>query len=407
MTDSTATEVGDLDVSRTLSRSGLAWLVVAQTLTLVCDGIAAVSIPLILLERSVSGTIVGTCAAAASTGAAVGLLVSSGYIDRVSKRTALQIFEIVRLFAIVLFVVSCNWADSVVVPGVLAASFLVGLSAACYRPLLSAYIGEVVDEKSRLAANGIRSSTSKVAAIITPAAGGAFAAFSPWFSMIIVAGTTCTTSFVILSRLVRDRVACTTGNGFLRESAGGFRYCWKNRVLRQVMIQGVIQLGIAVPPLTPLLAIHLRHANSSGFYGLFFTVEALGAIAGSMLAMKIGLTATRSVLTVTAACGAALPLAIVVDNVWFGFTVYLIAGLGLGCFGVVWMSFLQSAVDRQYLGRVLNVDSLGTVLVAPFATLLATMSINWLSPSALGIVLTVIGALSVLLLLRVRISVHP
>lgn len=386
------------EAPRPLSKPAFVRLVVAQALTLVCDGVALIALPLLLLRHDNAASLISVSLAMVAVGGIVGLFGSSAIVDRVSKRTALQFLEGVRLVAIAVLVASVSGGAPN--PAVVAiAALALGCASSCYRPILSAYIGIVVSDDMRKAANAVRSTVSKTAAIISPAFGAIFTTLSPTFGLIVVAGGSCTISVILLSTISRDRPVASTDESFLDASVGGFRYCWSNLVLRRVIMQGALQIGLTIPPVAAVLALHLADLDRDYAYGWYFTAEAVGAIVGAAIAAKYAIPASRRSLMITAFGGCLIPLALAVNSVTAGVTLYALGGLGLGCFGVIWISYLQETVDRGVLGRVLNVDAIGPALISPIAILV----VGWLSTSVpaatIGLVLAAAGCASLLILI--------
>lgn len=82
--------------------------------------------------------------------------------------------------------------------------------------------------------------------------------------------------------------------------------------------------------------------------------------------------------------GSTLAIGVPWPAVWFPWAACacsVFIGLGLGAFGVIWVSVLQELVPEEKQGRVFSIDALGSFCLLPLGLSLAGLATDHFGPS--------------------------
>ncbi|GHO54071.1 hypothetical protein KSB_25460 [Ktedonobacter robiniae] len=117
------------------------------------------------------------------------------------------------------------------------------------------------------------------------------------------------------------------------------------------------------------------------------TANALGAIVGSIIIGQRRQLRRRGILAYLSLLltgGSTMAIGFPWPTVWFpwaacGCSVFI--GLGLGTFGVIWVTVLQELVPEEKQGRVFSIDALGSSCLLPIGLSLAGLATDRFGPS--------------------------
>jgi MFS family permease len=132
----------------------------------------------------------------------------------------------------------------------------------------------------------------------------------------------------------------------------------------------------------PLLVRDVLRADASVF-GLINASAGVGEIIGGILIGQVRIHRVGIVMYAAAAFGA---LGLALYGLFPVFPALLLYGVVLGIgfvgFGILWDSAVQRHVPREFLGRVGSVDWFGSILLGPFAPLVAGALVERVGPAA-------------------------
>jgi hypothetical protein len=136
--------------------------------------------------------------------------------------------------------------------------------------------------------------------------------------------------------------------------------------MASVIAQGTVQVLLVIAPEVVLLPLVLRARGQLSAYGILLAIQALGSVAGGLLAARWQPKEPGTVALVAL-------LGLTVELAFLAVSVPLLAlaaataltGLGYAIFGVLWATALQRAVPQHVWSRVFSVDSLGTFALEP------------------------------------------
>lgn len=132
-----------------------------------------------------------------------------------------------------------------------------------------------------------------------------------------------------------------------------------------ILLATVIMTLVTAPAYVILPFEAHQHLGGSAAYGAVMAAVGLGAIIGSLVAAKLRLRRTGVVALAglfmmgpAFAALATLPLGGVI-------VFWVLAGIGVAIFNVLWMTALQQDVPDHLLGRVISLDMLGSMALMP------------------------------------------
>ncbi|MBE3593544.1 MAG: MFS transporter [Candidatus Carbobacillus altaicus] len=379
-----------------LKNKAFLMLWVSQFLNVTGDAIFSVALGLFLLQRAHPAQDLGVVLGAVAFGAATSLMYGGVLADRFRKSRVLIVSDILRLLG-VLGIIILGGKSSLILLGTLG--LFIGIGEGLYRPTYSALIPEIIDEKNIRAANGLRSATNRVAAMIGAALGGVLAAAAgPSFALWVDVITFAVSIMILL--LIRDSVHHRPDEESLLNSAiSGLSYVIHRPWMSAIILQGMLQVAFVVAPVTILLPLVFGQVHSE-LYGITLSVEAFGAFLGSF--MGASFISSRPGLYAMIALMLQVPQLVILASgfhVWLLVPSSFLTGFGLSAFGVIWITSLQLITPREKLGRVLSIDALGNSVISPLGFilvgyLLPLVGFQFVAWFALGVLVTsILGAL--------------
>ena len=363
----------------------------SHLLSLLGNGMAAVALPLIVLQTT--GSPLGTAALAAATAApavVVGLL-SGVVIDRINRRTASVVSDVVSAVSVAaLPLVDLVWGLDLVwfivlgvfgsfgdVPGTTAREVLA--------PAVARHAGL---DLTRVV--GLRQTVTSAALVIGPAAAGVLLATLEATSVLWITAATSAVA-ALLTRTLPRRLGEAEGGGasrrsVLRELGEGVSVVWRSRFL--LGAAGLlVGLAVALGGLQGLvMPLYFATIARPGLLGLVLTALAAGMLGGAALYSAIGARVPSRVwlpagLTATTA-GFLLMASLLGPAVVFTGAVLL--GLGNAVVGaVVGVMQVQRTTDAVR-GRVFSVNTALLMVAAPLGIGLAGVVATYGTPVLAG-----------------------
>lgn len=322
----------------------------------------------------------------------VGFVLVGGVLaDRLPRRTLMLLTDLMRAVSQAMLAV---WMFTGHVPlaALMVFAAVDGLGSAFFRPALSGLIPSLADAASLQRANALLGFGRSLSSLAGPALGGVLvAAFQPATVFAIDAASYLVSALFLLA-VPRDTVAPrSAASSMFADLRDGWVEFRSRRWLWSIVAQFSLIHLTAVPAYL-VLGPQIAADGLGGARGWGFVLGGFGAgaVAGGLLMVRF--TPRRPLLLATAgllgfvpallalALSAPLP-AVVAAGV--------LAGTGMGVFGALWDTTLQTNVPRQVLSRVSAYDWFGSLVTLPLGYVL----VGFLAQVAGPGVLLVTGAL--------------
>lgn len=243
---------------------------------------------------------------------------------------------------------------------------LLGILRAFFSPALTAAIPDLVPRERITAANSLNQISIQGSALLGQAAGGVlYQALGPAFLYLadgasyLYAGL-CTALIREPARPAERRPATAHPfRRFLRETADGFRFLWRQRGLRDFIVIASVNNFLSMPilVLAPFY-VDLYLKAGERWYGFLLAAVGAGQIAGYAMAGALrpgGAARRRWIVGSMLAAPALFAVVGLVREPFVALAGVFLVGLGLGIINVYFLTFLQTATPREVRGRVMSV----------------------------------------------------
>jgi MFS family permease len=330
------------------------WL--ARTISHVGDGIAIVSLVLLVQGTEETGTAIGALLLANSVPRVLGP-VAGVVVDRVEQRTLMVLCDLGNA-AIFGTIVLLRPSFGILLVFVTASALLDTLFAPAGRSAVPA----LVHEDDLVQANAWMGTSLNLQVALGTLLGGLLVAAVGLRGALAVDAATFVLSAALLVGVPPLRPASSSEgpSGFLAVGREGIGFAWRTRMVRTFII--VLFLGVAFAAVDNVALVFLVRETLGGGPLAFGLVSA--AYGAGMIGASVGLSIRRTTVAVTTlliagwmasgvgtvATGIAPLIAIVAVS-------QAVAGLGNGLENVAADTLIQRAVPREMLGRVFGLVS--------------------------------------------------
>ncbi|MGN7151019.1 MFS transporter [Arthrobacter sp. SAFR-179] len=264
-------------------------------------------------------------------------------VDIFPKR---RIMMVCQSIIVLLGVGLAAWAASgtITVWVVYASCIALGITAAVDQPTRQVFVNEVVGDAGLRPAIGLNNALSQLGAMVGPALGGiliAQAGPAAAFASNALIGV------LVLGMIAAIRVQelhpgtpAERGRG---QVLAGFRYVRERpRLLLLILLAGLLgAFGMNGPVVLAAFAERVWHNGVEGF-GLFNTVSALGALAGALLAARLGNMGRRGIVAAAGLFGLSQLVAALMPNLVLFVAMLVVVG-------IMTLLFLTSAATAVQL----------------------------------------------------------
>ncbi|NYD66302.1 MFS transporter [Agromyces atrinae] len=363
----------------------------SYTLSLLGNSIAAIALPLIVLQSTGSALGAGAVAAASAIPAFVVGLVAGVVIDRINRLTASVISDVISAAALaalpivdlvtgldigwfVLFGIIGTIGD---VPGMTAREVL-----------LPAIVSNGRMTADRLL--GLRESLGAVALLLGPAAAGTLLVVFDGSTVLWITAAT-SLSAAALTLLIPHRVGAiaprgegavaTGGWGALRE---GWRALFRSRFL-VVVTALTVASAVALAGLQGLvLPVYFTLEGHPEMLGFVLSALALGMLVGGATYAFAATRLLRRVWLLTGLVGTTIGLAMIaaLASVWLVFAGAFVVGLASGLFGALLGVLMIERIPDAVRGRVLGTQNAILTLAAPLGIVVAAVVTEYVGVGA-------------------------
>jgi MFS family permease len=281
--------------------------------------------------------------------------------DRVKRRELMIVTDFAMAAVVLLLLFVHDPSDAWVIYLV---AFLYGVGGAVFFPARSALLRLMLPEDMLAEANGILSSGQQGVRLFAPLIGAAlYTVVGGGLVAIVDAATFLGSAYFLWRMTLREEKPQPEEQHFVEEVTAGFKHVWRTLPLRQ-LVAGV-SLALLVVGFSETLiffVIQAVHKHPS-FFGVFATLQGVGAIAG-------GLTASRVVRRFgelkTAGIGLVLfgvcSLILTLPSLGLVLLAFPVAGVGLAWLIVGYGTALQTRTPIAIQGRVSSAADLVATL---------------------------------------------
>lgn len=177
---------------------------------------------------------------------------------------------------------------------------------------------------------------------------------------------------------------------------------WRSRDVNTLLVVNIAVSLLAMNfALVLTSTVNLSYGGGAATVGAVHTLNAVGAVAGGLLAARRVRVNVRSLVLATAVFGVALTLNAVAPTLILFLFVAPVPGIGPGYYQGIVNAAAQESVPPKFIGRMMSWMTLGSYGMVPFGALV----MGWIIDSSNGRVALGISAASVLacaLLVRLR-----
>jgi MFS family permease len=362
-----------------------------QAISSIGDGIFNIAmISAVLLHHRYAD--LGFVLAAESAAMVVMSLLGGALADRMRRGRAMVLSDIMQFLAVLGFTLGVASGPLLLI---LPFAALIGAGSAVFQPAFGALIPSLVPDEDLSAANALKKTTTKLAAVIGPGLGGLLLATCGYRVALMVDLGTFVVSTLTLIGLAEPVPERGEAESVFRDARAGLSAVRDRPWVMTIILQGTVQLLLVMGPAVVLLPILLKDRGMFNAYGVMVGLEAAGYVLGGLVASawKPRRTGVVAVCALSLLGLQLLALLLGLSVYILGFTV-LATGFGYALFGVLWTSALQRSFPDELLGRALSVEMLGTFALAPLGLALTPLAMDVLGDRQILIAALVVLAAS-------------
>ncbi len=356
------------------------WL--GGTVSALGDQFYLVALPWLVLQLTGSNLAVGTVLMCAAVPRAVLMLGGGAVSDRIAPRRIMLTTASTRT----LFVGAVGvlvWFHVIQLWHLYILAMAFGTADAFGIPAFQATLPALVEREQLPSANAMFQSLYQIATMVGPApAGIVIKAFGTAWAFIIDA-----ISFLFILApiyaLPRTKPAPkprAEGKHFGHDILDGLHYVWRDRAMRAFMIlMAGVNLCVSGPIMVGLAALGKFKFGSPTAFGVLFSSYSAGAVVGVIIA---GIRKQRThrgwtMLIASAAVSLGIAALGVLSTELAMSAVLAAAGIVGGYNNIILISWFQSNVEQQFMGRVMSVLMFGWVGLMPVSYPVAGALAEW------------------------------
>jgi len=282
-------------------------------------------------------------------------------------------------------------------PAILVLVALIGLADGFFQPAFGGIVPLVVEQPFLSSANSMLNVARQTAAIAGPALAAVVYGAAGSTTVFALDAGSFLFSAALLWRARPRRLEPEPTEGPWRDLAAGFRYVAGVPWLWSGIAVTTLILMVAMAPYQSLLPRLVREHFHLGIgaYGLIFSLQAVGMVAGSFAFAHVNPRRRRAVLCFTAfSINDAFMLLLAVSP-WFPLAAAasLARGFFIGTGIGLWMTMVTELVPEGYLSRVISLDFFGSFGLTPVGYLVAAGLAGLFAPQAIIAAGATLGAL--------------
>lgn len=321
-------------------------------------------------------------------------LIGGAKADKGSRKKIVIITDI--LAAIVCAVLSFFVDTGCMAEVMICANAILAVIYAFNSPTYKSIIREMV-KKNRIGFyNSVSNAGGELVGIAGPIIGvGLVQIIGTRGALLFDAGTFLLSAFAesLLERVIEVSKPENEKNNVISDIMEGFKYLLREKeILFLVILAALVNFFLAgynlLLPYTDVMFENEFH----NFYSKALVMEAIGGIIGSVLCSKIAAKFEddiRALILFLGGTGMTMfiePAASILKNMYVCLVPFILFGIMLTCFNIMFMSHVQTAVDEVYLGRVFSIIFTVAVLFMPLGSFAFSFFVNMRSVKSYALV---------------------
>jgi MFS family permease len=253
-------------------------------------------------------------------------------------------------------------------------------------------------------ANGILRTSEAITGLGGPALAGVLVGFgSTGWVMILSAVAYGTSALCLLALRLGVVPAPPAGAGLWHNLAVGWREFRSRAWLWGVIVIWMVYAVLAWGPQLPVAAGVVVPEHGATAFGVLNSALGVGTVVGGLLAIRFKPRRPLAAGAVALVAYPLYPLGLVLGwPVWALAVAQVLVGVGVGVWGVMWATSVQTQVPGDVLNRVHAYEVAGSVGMYPIGAALAGPAVAAFGTDRVLLVGAVVGALTVVALLAVR-----
>ncbi|MFE6234408.1 MFS transporter [Cellulosimicrobium sp. NPDC057862] len=253
-------------------------------------------------------------------------------------------------------------------------------------------------------ANGILRTSEAITGLGGPALAGVLVGFgSTGWVMILSAVAYGTSALCLLALRLGVVPAPPAGAGLWHNLAVGWREFRSRTWLWGVIVVWMVYAVLAWGPQLPVAAGVVVPEHGATAFGILNSALGVGTVVGGLLAIRFKPRRPLAAGALALVAYPLYPLGLVLGwPVWALAVAQVLVGVGVGVWGVMWATSVQTQVPGDVLNRVHAYEVAGSVGMYPIGAALAGPAVAAFGTDRVLLVGAVVGALTVVALLAVR-----
>jgi MFS family permease len=362
---------------------------VGEAVSSLGDQFALIALPWLALVMTGSGLALGGVLALMAIPRALLMLIGGVSVDRLSPRRVMIGSNAVRLVAVATLGV-------VVLAGVAelwmlyAFALVFGVADAFFFPAQTSIVPELVAPEQLQRANGIVQGTAQATVLVGPAlagiviaALGSEAADQTGIAVALLLDAITFVVSMVTLRLIRARDQVVPAGASIIESIReGVRFLWGKASMRAVIALSLAANLLIVGPLEvgfPYFA-YTRLPEGAAAFGVLLAAfgggSLVGLAAGAMLPTPQPARVGTVVMLTLALAGLALAALAPIHSTVLAAAITAIAGVALGYGNLLGLTWIQSRIPPELMGRVMSLMMMGSMGLVPVSMLIAGATVQ-------------------------------
>jgi MFS family permease len=362
-------------------------------ISMVGDAFSMIGLPWLVIQLTDNAFTLGTVMATAAIPRALFILIGGALADRFSPRQVILRTKIAYLLLVTLLAYLVL-TEIVEMWMIYAFAFLLGTVGAFAFPAQSAILPQLVRKDELQIANSVMGGTAQICFLVGPALAGILIVLLSGGDFQYVSSTTpkddlgaigwvfaidAVTFLLSWCLLLGVRVPqhkdirSDSTQSFITTLTSGFTYIQSDRSLFLILfyiaavglfVQGPISIGI------PLLASE-RYTEGAAAFGILMAAHSGGALIGVLFAGVLPFPKARNIGMIVLGLDAIAGLILIslgyATETLYGMFVLFSMGIIGGFLQVFWMTWIQSRVAQEMLGRVMSIVIFANLGLAPIS----------------------------------------
>ena len=296
------------------------------------------------------------------------LLIGGALADRYPRRTLMVVSDLAR-FAVVGALAVTDATGHLSFELLVVFAVGVGLGDGFFQPAFGGIVPLVVEGPALASANALIGISRYASFVVGPALAAVLYAPAGSATVFALDAVTFVVAAAVIWRARPRAVERTAGEGTLREIAAGARYVASVPWLWITISLAAVVLMIGYAPFQSLLPklVEDDFGRGVGAYGLLFSLQSAGMVAGTLVFGQVNPRRHRVVLAYGFWALNDICVIVLVVAAWFELAAALMAlrGFFLG-FGIaLWETVLMELVPEDKLSRVVSLDYFGSFGLLP------------------------------------------